>query len=135
MHCPNCGTKTSEEQKFCRACGLGLEKVVQILGEQMPAQLDESMLARKERLERLGMIALSIFGAGLLGLLIYGVVYKVIFVQGRIFEALALLALAACGVVAGILFSEAKEIPAKRLKASSQKSVSEKLQQTCWPKV
>ena len=76
MHCPNCGTKTSEEQKFCRACGLGLEKVVQILGEQMSAQLDESMLARKERLERLGMIALSIFGAGLLGLLIYGVVYK-----------------------------------------------------------
>jgi len=48
---------------------------------------------------------------------------------------LALIAVAACGVVAGILFSEAKEIPAKRLKASSQKSVSEKLQQTCWPKV
>ena len=126
MHCPNCGTRTSEEQKFCRACGLGLEKVVQIVGEQMPRQLDESLLARKERLERLGMIALSIFGAGLLGLLIYGVVYKVIFVQGRIFEALVLLALiavAACGVLAGILFSEAKEIPAKRLKAGSQESV------------
>ena len=52
------------------------------------------------------MILLGIFGAGLLGLLIYGVVYKVIFVQGRIFEALVLLALiavAACGVVAAIL--------------------------------
>src|SRR6185503_20554803 len=104
----------------------------------MPAQLDESMLARKERLERLGMIALSIFGAGLLGLLIYGVVYKVIFVQGRIFEALALLALiavAACGVVAGILFSEAKEIPAKRLKLVRKNLFPMKLQQTCWPKV
>jgi hypothetical protein len=126
VHCPNCGTRTSEEQKFCRACGLGLEKVVQVLGEQMPRQLDESLLARKERLERLGMIALSIFGAGLLGLLIYGVAYKVIFVQGRIFEALVLLALiavAACGVVAAILFAEAKEIPAKRLNASSPESV------------
>jgi hypothetical protein len=127
LHCPTCGTKTSEEQKFCRACGLGLDKVVQILGEQMPRQLDESLLARKERLERLGMILLSIFGAGLLGLLLYGVAYKVIFVQGRIFEALVLLALiavAAWGVVAAILFAEAKEIPAKRLRPSSQESVS-----------
>ena len=87
MHCPNCGTRTSEEQKFCRACGPGLEKVVQILDEQMPRELDESLLARKERLERLGMILRSIFGAGLLGLLLYGVAYKVIFVQGRTFEA------------------------------------------------
>ena len=76
--------------------------------------------------------------AGLLGLLIYGVVYKVIFVQGRIFEALALLALiavAACGVVAGILFSEAKEIPVKRLKLVRKNLFPMKLQQTCWPKV
>ena len=128
MHCPNCGTRTSEEQKFCPACGLALAKVVQILGEQMPRQLDESMLARKDRLERLGMILLSIFGAGLLGLLIYGVVYKVIFVQGRIFEALVLLALiavAACGVVAAIL-----SLPKRR---KSQRSVSNLVRKNPFP--
>ncbi|HXC70860.1 MAG TPA: zinc-ribbon domain-containing protein [Pyrinomonadaceae bacterium] len=27
MYCPNCGTKTSANQNFCRACGLGLEKI------------------------------------------------------------------------------------------------------------
>ncbi|HET8670034.1 MAG TPA: zinc ribbon domain-containing protein [Candidatus Saccharimonadales bacterium] len=27
MHCPNCGKKTSIDQKFCRSCGMGLEAV------------------------------------------------------------------------------------------------------------
>lgn len=34
MHCPNCGTEASLSQKFCRSCGLSLEKVPQLLGEQ-----------------------------------------------------------------------------------------------------
>jgi hypothetical protein len=28
MHCPGCGTETSiENQKFCRSCGMGLQKI------------------------------------------------------------------------------------------------------------
>ncbi|MGH9901852.1 MAG: zinc-ribbon domain-containing protein, partial [Pyrinomonadaceae bacterium] len=27
MHCPNCGKRTSAEQKFCRSCGMSLEAV------------------------------------------------------------------------------------------------------------
>lgn len=117
MHCPNCGTQTSREQKFCRSCGLGLEKVAHFLGEQMPRQLDESLLARKERLERMGVAALSVFGAGVLGMLLYGVVYKVMIVQGRAFEGLAILALlgiVACGLLAAVLFAQANEAGAKR---------------------
>ena len=29
MYCPNCGKTNSPEQRFCRSCGLGLEKIVQ----------------------------------------------------------------------------------------------------------
>ena len=35
MHCPNCATKASGEQKFCRSCGLRLEKVHQLLSEEL----------------------------------------------------------------------------------------------------
>src|SRR5689334_18638758 len=35
MHCPNCATKASGEQKFCRSCGLKLEKVHQLLSEEL----------------------------------------------------------------------------------------------------
>jgi len=42
----------------------GLEKIAQSLAEQLPTQLDENLLARKNRLERLGVIALSILKPG-----------------------------------------------------------------------
>ena len=35
MHCPNCATKASGEQKFCRSCGLRLEKVYQLLSDEL----------------------------------------------------------------------------------------------------
>jgi hypothetical protein len=73
MYCPNCSTKISPEQKFCRTSGLGLEKIVQSLGEQLPTQPDETLLARKNKLERLGMNALTIFGLGVFGLRLHGV--------------------------------------------------------------
>ena len=36
MHCPNCGAKASARQKFCRACGLSLERFAQLLAEPSP---------------------------------------------------------------------------------------------------
>ena len=76
MYCPNCGTQTSSDQKFCRACGLGLEKIAQSLGEQLPARMDQSLLARKERLEKFGVGALSVFALGVLSYLLYPVGQK-----------------------------------------------------------
>jgi uncharacterized membrane protein YvbJ len=51
MYCPNCGTKTSIDQKFCRSCGLSLEKTALSLSEQLPAKVDQGLQAQKERLE------------------------------------------------------------------------------------
>jgi uncharacterized OB-fold protein len=38
MHCPRCGTNATPGQQFCRGCGLSLEKVAEILGEEIAIQ-------------------------------------------------------------------------------------------------
>ncbi len=41
MHCPNCGTEASDAQKFCRACGLSLERFARLLAGPPPDVKDE----------------------------------------------------------------------------------------------
>ncbi|MCI0485932.1 MAG: hypothetical protein L0229_04950 [Blastocatellia bacterium] len=59
------------------------------------------------------MAALSVFGAGVLGLLLFGIIYKTMIVQGKILAGIGLLglvAMVACGLIAVILFAKAKEV-------------------------
>ena len=115
MFCPNCGAKTSVEQKFCRACGLGLEKIALSITEQIPTRADDSLPSfpsEKERLERWGMVALSVFGAGVLALLLFFIGYKEMYLHGKILKGLAFLGLmimGACGLISAILFAKAQE--------------------------
>ena len=124
MFCPNCGAKTSIEQKFCRACGLGLEKIALSLTEQLPTRPDDQVLSEKERLERWGLAALSVFGLGVLAIILYGIVYKVMITQGKIVGGLAVLGfllMAGCGILSTILFAKAKEAADAKGKRQVQK--------------
>lgn len=120
MYCPNCGNQNSADQKFCRSCGLGLQKVAQTLSEQLPTKLDVSLQRKKERFEKLGVAALSIFGAGLAIPILYSIFYTTMWSQGNIVKGLgmfALLLVLACGLISVILFAKAnevKELPANR---------------------
>lgn len=119
MYCPNCGNQNSADQKFCRSCGLGLQKVAQTLSEQLPTKLDVSLQQKKERFEKLGVAALSVFGAGVAIPVLYGIFYKMMWAQGKVMAGLGLLALIivlGCGLLSVILFAKAnevKETPAK----------------------
>src|SRR5687768_11416256 len=127
MYCPNCGTKTSIDQNFCRACGLGLEKIALTLTEQLPARVDQSLQARKDRLEKMGVAALSVFGLGALSFLLYSIGYKLMLSQGNVIAGLAIIGfviMVACGLTSVVLFARAKELGEEAAKHRPQQDLS-----------
>jgi hypothetical protein len=127
MYCPNCGTKTSTDQNFCRACGLGLEKIVLSVNEQLPAKLNRNLQEQKERFEKLGVAALSVFGFGLISFLAYAIGYKLMLSRGDVVTALAILGfviMALCGFASVILFAKAKEVGEDASKRKPQQDLT-----------
>jgi hypothetical protein len=113
MYCPNCGNKNADDQNFCRSCGLSLEKIAQSLSEQLPTVAVRSLQERKDKLERLGMASLSIFGLGIAGFLLYNIFFKLLPTYGPLVATLAVIVAAifiASGLASVILFAKAKEL-------------------------
>jgi hypothetical protein len=140
MYCPNCGNKNAEGQNFCRACGLGPEKVEQSLTEQLPAVAVKSLQERRERLERLGVASLSVFGLGILGFLLYNIFFKLLLTQGPLVASLAVLGaiiFIGSGLLSVILFAKAKELKEaagkRQLDASSRSVTTELLESSQQP--
>jgi zinc-ribbon domain len=85
MYCPNCGKTNSSEQRFCRSCGLGLEKVVQSLSEQLTAaDLDNSLVERQRKLDKW----IKIVGGGTISIIVggvlWGIIYEIIITKGEV---------------------------------------------------
>jgi hypothetical protein len=102
MYCPNCGKTNSADQKFCRSCGLGLERIAQSVAEQLPREgLDKQLQDRTRVVDRwlniVGGTAVSILVVGVL----WGIIYKIIIVKGDVLEGSIFLAF----VIAIILFA------------------------------
>ena len=77
MFCPDCGKANSPEQKFCRSCGLSLEKVAESVAEQRPAtELNKHLKDRQRQIERLLSIILGSMFTVFVGAILWAVIYK-----------------------------------------------------------
>jgi len=95
VFCPNCGANNSTEQKFCRACGLNLEKTAETLLEQIPSAESAKLLKRERNLQKFGNVAFGGFGLVLLiaiCAIIYLIITKVILSGNSVFGGIMLIA-------------------------------------------
>jgi hypothetical protein len=108
MYCPQCATPLSDDQKFCRACGLGLEKVSRVLaGEHLADEPDKSEYMSDERfqsrkviLERWGIITIIVA-------LLVGCLIPIILGINMYYPGLIPLVLILSGLAGFLLFSGA----------------------------
>jgi hypothetical protein len=143
MHCPGCGVKVSANQKFCRSCGFGLEKVSQLVAEQQTAEqkqvaieIGEGSNDRLHPMEWLGVIGWYTFiGGGAMGviLIFYSIISKLIIEKGQIIPGIALLLFLAGALLMlpYIHYMESKKDSAKRKrqepKVLAEEGATEKL--------
>lgn len=109
MHCPNCGTSATKQQKFCRACGFGLAKVVQLLeeGDAFPDELSREIAERRQQIERWRDLAFYLFcggaGIGVLTFISYHVIYREMIIKGDLWEGAGTLFVILTGLVGLVL--------------------------------
>jgi hypothetical protein len=119
MHCPRCGNNATVGQQFCRSCGFNLEKIAELLGEQLASDRSSGneiarLRERQRKLERWGGIAgLSTFGVILI-MLIVVVFQQMILRGGAIVVPGVLLILLAIGAAAmGVFQTFSKSLKEK----------------------
>jgi hypothetical protein len=129
MFCPNCGADSTADQKFCRGCGLKLEKVSLLIAEQLPAgSLAEAapeeiarLLKSKRSIERLlvgiGLSAAAVFVTSI----IWTLVFTIIIGKGAVLSGSIALGFIIAGVVAVALFCYRESV----LNALARRGVSD----------
>ncbi len=109
MHCPGCGTEAPLTQKFCRSCGFNLEKVPQLVAEQLSesqlvaSNASKALQKRQREIERW----LSVTGIGFTVLvalsMLVGLIYLVFAGSIPMVPGIILLVLVLGGIAAGSL--------------------------------
>jgi hypothetical protein len=95
MFCPNCAANNRTEQKFCRSCGLNLEKSAESLIEQFPNAHNAGLSKQTQFVEKFGNFALGGFGVVLLtgiGAIIYFIFSKMILTGANVLTGILLIA-------------------------------------------
>ncbi|HEY9502661.1 MAG TPA: zinc ribbon domain-containing protein [Pyrinomonadaceae bacterium] len=125
MHCPGCGTEAPVTQKFCRSCGFSLEKVPQLVAEQLSESEEILHLKAAEKLQRRQQLIdhwLSITGIGFITLIalsaLIGLIYLMFAGNLPIVPGIVLLLLILGGFVAGSLAMYSEKLK-KSLSGSS----------------
>ena len=98
MLCPNCGTRTTNEHKFCRNCGMNLEPVTRALAAHLSHGGAAAPAARAAAPNPVGRMTSGLF-AGLF-VVAFGVLLMAL-VPGRAFKFLGV-ASALLGIVAAL---------------------------------
>lgn len=119
MHCPRCGTSATVGQQFCRSCGLNLEKVAELLGNELAepsSSIDERarLRERQRKFEQWGGIA-GLITFGLILLLLIVVVFHQMILKGGaiVIPGLLLILLAIGAAVMGLFQTYSKSLKEK----------------------
>src|SRR5262245_22006831 len=108
MHCPNCGTKASSGQKFCRGCGFSLEKVGQLIADQKAAVTEQTTPATAglsdnwfRGLGKWATGAIFLLCGSLGGLMLLGLIAisKAMIEKGKIFQGIMMWMVLAAGAL------------------------------------
>jgi hypothetical protein len=118
MHCPRCGTNATIGQQFCRSCGLNLEKVSELLGEEveLSSASDERarLRERQRKFEQWGGIAgLVTFLLILLTLIVVVFSQMILKQKALLIPGLLLILLAIGAAVMGLFQTYSKSLMAK----------------------
>jgi hypothetical protein len=131
VHCPNCGTKALPGQKFCRACGLSLDRFARLLIET-PSDIEDSDVKRARRRIRqlesgakltgwvIGLVAWLLI-AGLFA----GIGINAIINRGAIAEGVMLLVMAVVSIAAEGLLVYYASLHAKASARQAQRPAAE----------
>jgi len=105
MFCPNCGKETNE-QKFCRDCGLEVEKFFNVLVKEIREKEKTNVQKREDLFRKLGFASLSLLFGLCFSFVFYLAVYYKFLIFGReIMGAISLTAMIFLGLLSLVFFN------------------------------